>query len=1355
MAFTPPDLTFEAIDFDPFAPGSASVTSTQAQREIFTSVLLGGDAANCAYNESVTLKISGVLEKEKLKNAFSQVINRHEALRSTFSEDGLILKISDSIDLPWEETIVTSLQEKEILINKTTKNATLKPFDLLNGPLVHLHLICFGENDFTLVVTGHHIICDGWSLSLMLRDLSQIYSGFVKNELANLAPAVSFIHYARELQAEEHSQEQNEVESYWINQYNDEIPVVEFPTDNVRPALRSFHAKRIDVKVPDETVAALRDLSKKTNTSFVTMMLGAFEAFLHRITGQENLVVGLPAAGQNVEGRYNLVGHCVNLLPLRSQIDPKQSFKDFLKSRRTYLFDAYDHQQFTFGSLLQKLNVNRDPSRIPLVPIVFNVDIGFTEGFHFEGCTFEASTNPRYFENFEIFLNASGQGNKLILECTYNNDLFTEEMMQIRMQEFIRIMQSIVENPDLNISQLDAITAHEKGIFTGVNSTFSIPDKAKGIHECIEDIAEGLPKNHVAIEAGDKQITYEKLNYLSGHWAARLQARGIQTGDFIGVCLPRTVDLPVALLSILKSGAAYIPLDPEFPANRLHYMVADAPAKFIFITKELQKQLQFANEKVIFFEDFVNESNGIEYTKSEITEDTLAYVLYTSGSTGTPKGVAVKHASVTNLLKDIAPKIGLDREERFLAVTTISFDISVLELFMPLMHGASLHLADKLQAMDPRWLANYIEEKSIRFMQATPATFDLLFTGGWEGKKDLAILCGGEALRIELAGQLVSATREVWNLYGPTETTIWSTVALITNETLCLQKNGILTIGKPIANTKVFVMDTNGAPCPIGVAGELWIGGVGVSNGYLNREELTKEKFIPSPDGDGIVYKTGDRVMIDLAGNLYFLNRFDHQVKVRGYRIELGEIETALNTCEEIQQSLVLTRPDFSGQNMLVVWFKANDKSASPENIIKNCKKTISKLLPDYMVPALWIPMDEFPLTANGKINRNALPLPGQEKIQTKEERKISQEANISQEILNPIQKIIVDKWQEVLEIQNISLDDNFFQMGGHSILAVKIMVDLEKISGKRLPLAVLFTSPTIRELSALYDEEEDKEVWNPIVPLREGGTNKSFFFAHGISGNVFKYHGLAQRLNPNQPSYGLQALGLNGKDTPLHDMKEMAAYHIRAIREVQPKGPYYLAGGSFGGYLAYEMAIQLQEAGEEIGYLAIFDIDAAKKQEFLPAGVKQIVDVQLLAKRLMKRALVLAKADKEERKSYFEARKKLQERNNDIESWLDKYKVEDMIGVESAAYFKRIEEACHDALMSNKIREFDGNILLVRAQDNYYNNEFSNDLGWSNFVKGKVEVIYVPGDHNTIFWPPNVDVMAEKIKVDLEKAMR
>lgn len=1343
MSTLPPGYQFEAVDFDPFGSTVITVPSTEVQREMYLSVLLGGDPANCAYNESVTLLLQGNLQKDLLKEAFRQIVDRHESIRSTFNADGTLLNISSSIDLPWKEISHLDSNDKTAFLEKYAKEATLHVFDLANGPLVNLLLLHFTDNSYALLVTGHHIVCDGWSLSLIIKDLSILYSALVKKQAPELEPAVSFITYAKDQENYLRSREHQEVEKFWLKQYEGEIPVIEFPTDKSRPAIRSFYAKRIDVTVPPPIVQQLRQLSRKTNTSFVTIMLSAFESFLYRITGQEDLIVGLPAAGQNVEGYFNLVGHCVNLLPLRSKIKPEQSFSDYIKERKGYLFDAYDHQQFTFGSLLQKLNLHRDPSRIPLVPVVFNIDIGFTEGFVFEGCTFDVSTNPRYFENFEIFLNASGSGDKLVLECTFNNDLFDGEMMQLRMEEFIRLMQSVVENPSTSIRHLEIRTDEEIAFYNDINNTDIAFNTPFGIHECIDQITQQLSPTQTAIVAKEKSITYRELSDLSDRWASRLQAKGLKQGNYVGVCLPRTIELPAILISILKAGGAYVPLDPAFPADRLQYMVEDSDATFIIITRSLQQTFQFNESKIIYIEDLISETNGKTYTKYPVTEDTIAYILYTSGSTGKPKGVVIKHAGVVSELMDLAPKFGLGKEDRLLAITTISFDLSVLELFMPLLHGASVHLATKEEALDPFWMENYINSKSIRFIQATPATFELLFAGGWKGNKELTLLCGGEALRTELVEKVLSCNKEIWNLYGPTETTIWATILKIDHESRSKMRNGIMSIGKPLGNTRIFVMDANGQPCPLGVSGELWIGGIGVAVGYNNLPEMNKEKFIPGPDSHGKVYRTGDRVLMDKNGDLHFLNRFDHQVKVRGYRIELGEIETNIKACEGLAQCVVMAVPDSSGNNMLAVWFTTTDPGADAEGFIRKCKKGLSANLPDYMIPSLWMKLDSFPLTPNRKIDRKALP---KHNVSQLNEKVVAPEEHQSD-----LQKLICKVWRDALKVSTVRLDDNFFELGGQSILAVKLMVDLEKETGIRLPIAVLFSNSTVRKLSALYEKPAEEAVWSPIVPIKNTGNRKPMYFVHGVSGNVFKYFGLGKLLLPGQPSYGLQGYGLNGKDVPFTNMEEMAAYHIDALLKFQPEGPYMLGGGSFGGYLAYEMAIQLMAKGKEVSMLALYDLDAAKKTDFLPGGVKQLVGAQLLASRFLKRVSALAKADKEERKNYFEARKKIKE-VGELESWLDIYNVTEMIGKDAATYFKRVEEACYEALMTYKIKPYKGSIVLFRAKDGHYNNEYDEDLGWSKFVKGKTTVITVPGDHNSIFEEPNVPVLAAKMNELLSK---
>lgn len=1334
---------FEAVDFDPFDSSVLTAPATEAIKELFTSSVLAGEPANCAFNESGTIILHGELDRVKLKQAFAEVITRHEALRLTISSDGQQLRIAPYVELPWTEMEAEDARGEAVL-SAQTRLAVTTPFDLQQGPLIRAVLIGLGPTHHALIVTGHHLVCDGWSMSLIFRDLSQIYSGLVKNEALSLEPPVSFRNYAYDQQRYQQSITHKATEDYWVQQYLGELPVLDFPADFPRPAVRSFHARRIDLVMPAPLVVSLKEASRKMGVSLVNFMLSTFEAYIYRITGQEDIVVGLAAAGQNAEGLYNLVGHCVNLLPLRAHVNPAMPFSDYIRERKKYLFDALDHQRFTFGSLLQKLQVPRDPSRIPLVPIVFNVDIGFADGFAFEGCTFHCISNPRYFENFEVFMNAFSQGEEIILECSFNTDLYDAGMMELRMKEYITLMESVVKDPAQPIARLPLLPKEEQDFLAALNDTAVPTDAPWGVHERIDQKAAELGDEVTAVVAGENKLSYRQLKDLSSGMAGRFQQLGLRPGTFIAVCIPREVELPAVLLGVMKAGAAYVPMDHYLPADRLHYMMEDSGAEYVVTTRGIQERIQFPPEKVLYLDELRRQANNTAYTKVEVDKNTLSYILYTSGSTGKPKAVAARQSSLVNLLVNVAPLMGIGKDAHFLAITTISFDASVLELIMPLLTGATLHLATREQSIDPVWMDEYIESRDIRFMFATPATYELMCSGGWQGKKNLSLIAGGEGLRTELNEKLLQHNREVWNIYGPTETTIFSTTLRLTREEPGSARNGIITIGTPVANTRIYIMDAQGQQCPVGVKGELWIAGEGVSAGYHNRPELTKEKFIPSPDGHGMAYRTGDGVLAGKDGKLYFVNRLDGQVKVRGYRIELGEIETALAGCPGVSQAVVLTRPDPSGQNMLAAWFVPSDTAAHEAEMIQSCRNHLARSLPEYMIPVAWRMMASFPLSANGKINRKALPEPGAEVSHLTVEG--------PKEELSRLQSRMILLWEELLQRKGIRLEDNYFELGGHSILAVKMVVDMEKETGIRLPLAVLFTNPTVRKLSAMYEQPaQASSAWNPIVPIRTGGSHKPLYFAHGVSGNVFKYHALGNLLDTDQPSYGIQAFGLNGTDVPFRRMEEMAAYHVDALLKFQPQGPYLLAGGSFGGYLAYEMAQQLSAMGHTVSFLALMDIEAAKKQDFLPSGVKHIVGAGLLAERLFKRAATLAKSGKEERRSYFEARKRQKEAGN-LESWLDRFKVTEMIGAESATFFRRVEEACHEAIVNYKLKPYHGPVMLVRAEDGYFNNEYDETLGWSHFTSN-LHVVTVPGDHVSLFHEPNVTHLAREMNQTLQKA--
>ncbi len=900
------------------------------------------------------------------------------------------------------------------------------------------------------------------------------------------------------------------------------------------------------------------------------------------------------------------------------------------------------------------------------------------------------------------------------------------------------------------ISTLQVITQTEQNLIDGMNSNRMDYEAKTGLHEFIASYAQKTP-NNTAVSFNSDKYSFAELDLLATNLAASLQHRGAKQGVFVGVCLPRTIDLPVVLLAILKTGAAYVPLDPNFPADRIALMLEDSDASIVITTNELGDTFSFPKDRIFILG--TEQSENISFFPVPVAEDQLAYVIYTSGSTGKPKGVAVRHRNLINIMTYLKGKFSMTSSDSFLAITTISFDISVLEIFLPLFSGGRVHIATREQALEASWADDTIKKQSITYFQATPATWELFYAVGWQGNSNLNILCGGEALRSELASKLISTNKSVWNMYGPTETTIWSTMKEVNQSDIASSRNGTISIGSALANTFLYVVDEFGKPCPLGVSGELWIGGDGVSAGYLNRPELNKEKFIVNPFDKGTIYRTGDRVVVDEKGELHFINRFDFQVKVRGYRIELVEIESLLHTCEDISQAVVVALPGPMGENYLAAYFTPLLSSYSipteelQANIAANARKTLAKALPEYMIPTSWMLMDTFPLTPNSKIDRNSLPSP-----------ELILETVVTEEdlIMNPTESLITEIWEKTLNRRKISANDNFFELGGHSLLAVKVMVELEQATGIKMPLAVLFTNPTVRGLSQEFEKPQGNERWDALVTIKDTGSLNPIYFVHGISGNVFKYHLLAQLLDQDQPSYGLQAVGLNGIDEPFTNMELMAEHHVEEILKFQPEGPYVIAGGSFGGYLAYEIARQLRARNKDISFLCLLDLDAGSELEFMSYGKRKLVGAQLFAQRFVKRAIQFISSNKKQRKEYLEALRKNRinkEPHDELESWLDKHNMAEMIGEESASYFRIVEEACYEALKGYKIKPYDGNVLIVRAKDGYYNNTYAHDLGWSHFVSGKIDVKIAPGDHNSIFWEPFVYDLAKIIDEHAKKA--
>lgn len=915
-----PDLSLNKITFNPFEDGKdieKIVAINESQREIWLSCIIGGEEASLAYNESVSLDFKGSFQFNYFKKSFEMVVKHHEALRSSVSANGesFIIYRDLPFDFEMEDLSGRGTDEQNSVIEAFVTAQMNLRFDLQNGPLfrVHLHKLAEDHHYFTLVI--HHLIGDGWSIGIILENLSKLYNAQLKGLPAMLENGPQISTYALEQHHFLQSDDFRIVENYWLDLYKDTVPVLDLPTDYIRPSTRSYKANRIDHPLPVSLVHQLKAMGAKAGCSLVNTILSAFEIFLYQQTRQKDIVVGLPTAGQSATENFELVGHCVNLLPLRSTIEPEVSFLEYLKFRKSAFFDAYEHQQLSFGQLVKKLNVKRDPSRVPLVPVVFNMDMGMDSAVFFDALKHQLFSNPRAYETFEIFLNLTGSKDSFILEWTYNTQLFKAETILRMTNEFETLLEKLAQQPELQLREFAQRNKKEP-----VRKTTTVELPFKGTVELIDEAAARYPQK-IAVSFRQQQLSYGELIKKSNQLAHHFIKKGIQAGDIIGLSTERSMEMLIALLAILKAGAVYIPLDPEYPHERIEFMLEDSAAK-ILLTSEQNKGRFKTNASEIIIEEIWQDLGSYPDHDPEIRSapQDLAYILYTSGSTGKPKGVKITHKNLSNFLLSMQAAPGITAEDRLLAITTISFDIAGLELYLPLISGAELIIADAEETKDGRLLLSIIEKRAISMMQATPSTWQMMIDSEWKNPYQIKILCGGEALKKELADQLLKRCTELWNMYGPTETTIWSTAKKVS------PADQQITIGLPINQTEVYIMDELGRILPAGIPGEICIGGDGVADGYLNRPELSNEKFIAGENPGQMIYKTGDLGQQLENGEYLCLGRIDQQVKIRGHRIELGEIETIISKQEGIKQAVVLAREDAPSDKRLIAYLLLDDK---------------------------------------------------------------------------------------------------------------------------------------------------------------------------------------------------------------------------------------------------------------------------------------------------------------------------------------------------------------------------------------------------------------------------------------------
>lgn len=1069
-----PETTHSAFEF-PISVGLGSETTfrypaSEAQLEIWLSSEQSPEA-NCAYNEISSLNFSGPLNVAALETAIAKVIQRHESLRTVVSDNGheMVVLSHTKFSLTKLDLSNLSADERQAKLECLIKEEGHSPFDLNVGPLFRATLQKIDNNSHKLTVTAHHIVLDGWSLAVLCQDLGHFYDEACGKSVNPLPPVNSYSEYAKTMAAHLESEDGQRDETFWVKQFEDEIPVLDLPISNHRPALRTYKAARYDHQLSSDLVQRLRLVGAKRGCSLFNSMLAAFSGYLSRISGTNDFSLGIPTAGQAALDRPELVGHCVNTMPLRSRVDTSQPFVELLKDRRSDLLNAFEHQKYSYGTLLRKLAAPRDPARPAMLNVSFNVDPMIDmSSMGFDGLEVTLDIEPRAFENFEWFVNGVIRNDKSIeLQVQYNVDLFSEEAVRFYFEGFEAFIHQLVTDPTTPIQNLNlmSVPQREKAIVDFNQTSFELPN-ATTLHGEFCRQAKATP-DKVAVEFNGAQLTFGQLDRRSNQIARQLQSHGVSPGDLVGIYVDRSERMLAYLYGILKSGAGYVPLDPTYPMDRLKYMCDHSGLKLVITEKtlidragELEKPTLAMDQS----EQTVQELSDADFA-CEVQSSDICYVIYTSGSTGKPKGVQVPHGCVVNFLYSMRNEPGFGgADESILAVTTLSFDISVLELFLPTIFGGKTVVVDSMTAVDGTKLAKKLHEHQISIMQATPATWRLMIQSGWTGKADMKILCGGEPMPNDLVGPLLERCGELWNMYGPTETTVWSAVYQIT------EPNALILIGKPIGNTQIYVLDEFQNEVPIGCEGEVYIGGAGVTLGYRNRDDLTQERFVENkyrnPFSDYVsdrLYKTGDLAKFRFDGNIQFLRRNDKQVKVRGFRIELGEIESAIQTHQDIQQTVVMVREDTPGDSRLVAYVVAGaQRTVSSATVREHVKQT----LPYYMVPHHVVAIEKIPTTNNGKIDYKSLPVPQSD--QTIVDATLRQPQT-------PAERYLASVWAKALDNDRIGLDDVFFDIGGHSLLVMQVIATVKKETGEKLGPQEFLIS-TLEQMASKIDVDASSD---------------------------------------------------------------------------------------------------------------------------------------------------------------------------------------------------------------------------------------------------------------------------------------
>ena len=1307
------------------------------------------DPDNTAYNLRRVIRVCGNLDVKALEQSLQTIVNRHELLRTTFvSVNGNPVQViaeTMSVVMPLIDLGEYPESSREAEARRLATEAAQQPFDLAQGPLLRTTLLRLGDNQYLFILIMHHVIADDWSHGVLFQELSVLYEAFSAGKPSPLPPLpIQYADYAvwqRQWLQGEIAEKQL---SYWEKQLREMPSIHELPTDYTRPPVQTFRGARETRTLPESLVEKLKTLSRREGVTLFMTLLAVYKILLWRYSAQKEIVVGSPVAGRNRSELEGLIGFFLNTIVLRTDLSDNPAFKVLLAQVRETCLGAYAHQDIPFEKVVEELHPQRDLGYQPLFQIMFVFHNASLTNLNLPGlqCTpWWVDARQSVFD-LTLFAYDEQKEFKLILE--YNTDIFASATIERLLGHYINLLEGAVADPETRISELPLLVeAEEQQLLIDWNKTGQEYPKEKSIHELFEEQVERTPEAKAVI-FGTEEMSYRDLNRQANQVARYLQKQGVDKEMLVGICLDRSVEMIVGLLGILKAGGAYLPLDPTYPQERLAFMLADSGVTVLLTQEKQAEQLaDYQGRKVHLDRDWAKiEQESQENPESDIRGENIAYAIYTSGSTGRPKGVLGLHKGAVNRFSWMWERYPFEAGEVCCQKTTLNFVDSIWEIFGPLLQGVPIVIVPDEAVKDPVRLVEVLAKKAVTRIVLVPSLLRAMLDSnpgiGHKLSRLSMWVTSGEAISKELAQRFqaeLGQTSRLINLYGSSEVSADVTYYEIGAET---EQERSIPIGRPIANTQIYLLDGRMKPVPVGIEGEVYVGGEGLARGYLKRPELTREKFVANPYKVGErLYRTGDIGRYLADGNIEYVGRVDHQVKIRGNRVELGEVEVVLSQYEGIGEAVVVAKADSSGDNYLAAYIVPKGETSLT---ITELRGYLKQKLADYMIPTAFVMLDELPLTPNGKVNRRALPAP--ESV-----RPDSQEVYIAPR--DELELQLTKVWESVLNVRPIGIRDDFFDLGGHSLLAVRLFARLEKVFGKNLPLATLFQAPTIEQLVRVVRDEGWRAPWASLVPIQPQGSKPPFFCVHAVGGNVLSLRDLARHLGEDQPFYALQSQGLNGKEHPPTRVEDMAAYYIEEMRTVQPEGPYYLGGQSSGGLIALEIAQQLQSQGERVATLILIDTyDPSNRKLLVRIPFRNRVAFHLRAFLQLGSAYLLEWMKYRVKKVKFQLERGRAEIVKKIYAGLER-------PLPQSIRYTYVREVIRQAVKSYTPQSYQGRITLFRATNTiqaYVEDLQQSQRGWNGLATEGLETYDIDGAHN-LEQEPYVGILAEKLSACIREA--